>query len=316
VNAVLDAPHEVASVADTAFERMPFAAVILDGDLRLRRANARARARFRTPPPDDDPAPPFDAVLARSGRIPIDIRLRILSSCGAEIREGKGHGEHDAVFSLASGHTIALFTRPLDGDRWMVVLEDRRGRGDPDAIAAEDHRDSLTDIGNRRHIEAKLTEALNEDDPDTQPAILTFDIDRFRSVNDRLGWKGGDALLRAVVGRVRQATRETDHIARLDGDTFAVLQYNGHAADALAPRLVDLLGRPYLIRGEVATVGISVGVARAPADGATAAALLRGMRRRKPAARPGGTTATAWPIAPACVRNWRPIFAKRWLWAR
>src|SRR5258708_22646904 len=37
-----------------------------------------------------------------------------------------------------------------------------------------------------------------------------FDIDRFRSVNDRLGRKGGDALLRAVVGRVRQATRESD----------------------------------------------------------------------------------------------------------
>ncbi len=275
MNAVLDAPHEVVSVADTAFERMPFAAVILDGALRLRRANGKARARFRTPPSDEDPAPPFDAVLARSGRIPIDVRLRILSCCGAEIREGNGRGEHDAVFPLASGHTIALFTRPLGGDRWMVVLEDRRGRGDPDAIAAEDHRDSLTDIGNRRHIEAKLTEALNEPDPDSQPAILTFDIDRFRSVNDRLGWKGGDALLRAVVGRVRQATRESDQIARLDGDTFAVLQYNGHAADTLAPRLVDLLGRPYLIRGEVATVGISVGVARAPADGESAAALLQ-----------------------------------------
>ena len=275
MNAVLDAPHEVVSVADTAFERMPFAAVILDGDLRLCRANARARARFRTPRSGDEPALPFDAVLARSGRIPIDVRLRILSCCGAEIREGNGHGEHDAVFPLASGHTIAMFTRPLGGDRWMVVLEDRRGRGDPDDIAAENHRDLLTDIGNRRHIEAKLAEALNEADPDNQPAILTFDIDRFRSVNDRLGWKGGDALLRAVVGRVRQATRESDQIARLDGDSFAVLQYNGHAADTLAPRLVDLLGRPYLIRGEVATVGVSVGVARAPADGATAAALLQ-----------------------------------------
>ncbi len=275
MSAVLDVPQQVVSMADTAFERMPFAAVILDGDLRLRRANARARARFRTPPIDDNSAPPFDTMLARSGRIPIDIRLRILSCCGTEIRQGDGNGEHDGVFPLASGHTIALFTRPLGGNRWMVVLEDRRGRGDADAISAEDHRDQLTDIGNRRHIETKLTEALAEADPDSQPAILTFDIDRFRSVNDRLGWKGGDALLRAVVGRVRQATRESDQIGRLDGDTFAVLQYNGQAADNLAPRLVDLLGRPYLIRGEVATVGISVGVARAPADGTTASALLQ-----------------------------------------
>jgi diguanylate cyclase (GGDEF)-like protein len=156
----------------------------------------------------------------------------------------------------------------------MVVLEDRRGRGDPDTIAEDHHRDKLTEIGNRRHIETKLTEVLHEDS-ETHPAILVFDIDRFRSVNDRLGRKGGDALLRAVVGRVHQATRECDQIARLDGDTFAILQYNGHAADSLAPRLVDLLGRPYMIRGEVATIGISVGVARAPTDGTSAAMLLK-----------------------------------------
>jgi predicted signal transduction protein with EAL and GGDEF domain len=74
---------------------------------------------------------------------------------------------------------------------------------------------------------------------------------------------------------VHQATRECDQIARLDADTFAVLQYNGRASDSLAPRLVELLGRPYMIRGEVATIGISVGVARAPADGTTAAMLLK-----------------------------------------
>ncbi len=74
---------------------------------------------------------------------------------------------------------------------------------------------------------------------------------------------------------VHQATRECDQIARLDGDTFAVLQYNGQAADSLAARLVDLLGRPYMIRGEIATIGISVGVARAPTDGTSAAMLLK-----------------------------------------
>jgi diguanylate cyclase (GGDEF)-like protein len=275
VNVLLDAPRESAASADNAFELMPFPVVILDRDLRLRLANAAARSRLKPPAADLDPYPPFDTVLARSGRIPIDVRLRILSCCGAEVRDGDGQGKHDAVFELTSGRTIALFARPLGEGRWMVVLEDRRGRGDPDAISEENYRDSLTEIGNRRHIETKLAEALSEDDPDNQPAILVFDIDRFRSVNDRLGRKGGDALLRAVVSRVRQATRESDQIARLDADTFAILLYNGRAADILAPRLVDLLGRPYLIRGEVATIGISVGVARAPADGATAALLMQ-----------------------------------------
>lgn len=272
---LLDAPDTSASSADGAFELMPFPVVILDGNLRLRVANAAARARLKPPAVEEDPTPPFDAVLAKSGRIPTDVRLRILSCCGAAVRDGDSRGKHDTVFTLTPGHTIALFARPLGDDRWLVVLEEGRGRGDADTVAEEHHRDSLTEIGNRRHIETKLTEALGEDDPDSQPAILVFDIDRFRSVNDRLGRKGGDALLRAVVGRVRQATRESDQIGRLDGDTFAVLQYNGHAADKLAPRLVDLLGRPYLIRGEIATIGVSVGVARAPVDGATAALLLQ-----------------------------------------
>jgi diguanylate cyclase (GGDEF)-like protein len=275
VSAVLDAPKACASVVDTAFELLPFPAVILDGALRLRLANAKARTRLNPPAADEDPYPPFDKVLARSGRIPVDVRLRILSCCGAEVRDGDGEGRNDAVFPLASGHTVAVFVRPLGDDRWMVVLQDRRGRGDPDALPEAAHRDSLTEIGNRRHIETKLTEALADDGSEDQPAILVFDIDRFRSVNDQLGWKGGDALLRAVVGRVRQVTREADQIARLDGDTFAVLQNNGEAADNLAPRLVDLLGRPYLIRGEVMSIGVSVGVARAPADGTAAAALLQ-----------------------------------------
>ncbi len=249
--------------------------VILDGGMRLQLANAAARARLKPPETDEDPNPPFDTVLTRSGRIPTDVRLRILSCCGAEIRDGNSHGKHDAVFALSPGHTIALFARSLGDDRWMVVLEDRRGRGDPDTAGEAHHRDPLTEIGNQRHIETKLTEVLNEGDSETHPAVLVFDIDRFRSVNDRLGRKGGDALLRAVVGRVHQATRECDQLARLDADTFAVLLYNGHAADNLAPRLVDLLGRPYRIRGDVATIGISVGVARAPADGTSAASLLK-----------------------------------------
>jgi diguanylate cyclase (GGDEF)-like protein len=275
VNVLVDAAQESASPAISAFERMPFPAVILDGGMRLQLANAAARSRLKPPEAEDDPNPPFDAVLTRSGRIPTDVRLRILSCCGAEIREGNSHGKHDAVFALSPGHTIALFARSLGDDRWMVVLEDRRGRGDPDTTAEDHHRDKLTEIGNRRHLETKLTEVLNEGDSENHPAVLVFDIDRFRSVNDRFGRKGGDALLRAVVGRVHQATRECDQIARLDGDTFAVLQYNGQAADSLAPRLVDLLGRPYMIRGEVATIGISVGVARAPADGTSAALLLQ-----------------------------------------
>jgi diguanylate cyclase (GGDEF)-like protein len=291
VSAQLDAPPDAVSLADNAFENLPFSAVILGSDLRLRMANAAARTRLKLTASDAEEHAPFDTVLARARRMPTPVRLRLLSSCGTAIREGNGHGYHDTVFNLTSGHAIALFVRDLGMGHWLVVLQDRHGRGDPDAVSESDHLDSLTDVGNRRFIEAKTAEALADGDADHRPALVVFDIDRFRLVNDRHGRKGGDALLRAVVGRVRQATREADQIARLDGDKFAVLQQNGEAAELLAPRLVDLLCRPYLIRGEVASIGVSVGVARAAEDGTTASLLLRNAEfARHEAKQAGGQT--------------------------
>ncbi len=274
MSALLDDPDTIASLTGGALEQLPYPVVILDRDLRLRLANAEARERLKPPSAEEDPCPPFASVLARSGRIPADVRLRILSCCGAEVRGRNAPGKHDAVFAMSPGHTIALYARPLGHDRWMVVLEDRRRGADSGMAAEENQCDTLTGIGNRRYFEEQLAGALREDDPDRQPATLVFDLDRFRAINDLLGRSGGDALLRAVVGRLRRATRDADQLARLEGDQFAVLQLNGHAADNLAARLVDLLSRPYLVRGEVVTVGISLGVARAPGDGDSAAALL------------------------------------------
>ncbi len=286
----LDVPLDI-PLADRALELLPYPTVILDGKLRVRLANETARQRFEPPTEAEDPTPLLDDVLGRSGRIPSEARLRIMSCCAALVRGGGQNGRHDAIIAVAPGHTIALHARALAEHRWMVVLEDRHGRTDPGSILDEAHRDKLTELGNRHHIELKLTEALTDDDPDNHPALLVFDIDRFAEINDRLGRQGGDAMLRAIAGRLRRATRDADQLARLEGDTFAVLQHNGLGADNLAVRLVDLLGRPYLIRSEVATVGISVGIARAPGDGAAAMTLLRNADlARREAKEAGGHT--------------------------
>ncbi len=275
MNVLLDATDAPASWANSAFERLPYAALILDKEQKVRFANTEATLRLGPSRADNNPHPAFAAILAASARIPAYVRIGILAGCEAEIHGSDTHGANDALFALSPGHRVAFYIRNLGADRWMVVLEDRRGRGDADFVSGRSHRDALTEIGNRRHFETKLTQALTDEEPSDRPAVVVFDIDRFRSINDRLGRGGGDALLRAVVGRIRRATRECDHVARLEGDTFAVLQYNGDTVDTLAARFVDLLGRPYLVRGEVETIGISVGVARAPEDGITAASLLR-----------------------------------------
>ena len=86
-------------------------------------------------------------------------------------------------------------------------------------------------------------------------------------------------MLRAVAGRLRAALRDGDVAARLGGDEFAVLlgpPASQEAVSAIAARLVELLGRPYLVDGGVANVGASAGAAMAaPGDGLDGDVLLR-----------------------------------------
>ena len=262
-----------ADLSVRALEQLPYVAVILDSELLVRRANAAARKRFE--PPDDDPAPALEYVLGRSGRIPRDVRQRIIACCRTAVQGPQSPEGHDAVIAVSSGHSIEFHARYLGADRWLMVMEDRKGRADPRAILDETCRDPLTGLGNRKHLDLKTTEALTKGETEHRPAILVFDIDRFGDVNDRMGQAGGDELLRAMAGRLWGATRGTDQIIRLDGDLFAILQINGDGAEKLAARLVSILSRPYLVRGEVLTITVSAGIAHATAEDITATDLLR-----------------------------------------
>ena len=104
---------------------------------------------------------------------------------------------------------------------------------------------------------------------DAGPALLLLDLDRFKLVNDSLGHPAGDALLQAAARRLRAAVRRGDLCARLGGDEFAVVlaaPARREEAEALGARLVELLSRPYLVDGQVALVGASIGIALAPED--------------------------------------------------
>ena len=97
-------------------------------------------------------------------------------------------------------------------------------------------------------------------------------------MNDTLGHPIGDALLRRVAERLVKAARRDDLVARLGGDEFAIVQVGAgqpEAAEALAGRLVDLVGRAYVVDGHMLNIGCSVGVALAPEDGDDPDTLLK-----------------------------------------
>jgi diguanylate cyclase (GGDEF)-like protein len=101
-------------------------------------------------------------------------------------------------------------------------------------------------------------------------AIHFIDLDRFKPVNDRFGHPVGDAVLKAVAGRLQQMLRSSDFAARLGGDEFMVMQTGiAHPDEArmLAHRIIRTVSAPYSIDGREITIGASIGIAMAPKDG-------------------------------------------------
>jgi diguanylate cyclase (GGDEF)-like protein len=139
--------------------------------------------------------------------------------------------------------------------------------------------DALTGLTTRASFHKRLGELLAESRRgNPSVAVLYIDLDKFKMVNDTLGHPVGDALLIQVAERLRTAARSGDIVARLGGDEFAIVQAcvpQPQAAEALAARLVDLMGRTFIAAGHMVTIGASVGVSMAPDDGDDVATLLR-----------------------------------------
>jgi diguanylate cyclase len=126
--------------------------------------------------------------------------------------------------------------------------------------------DTLTALPNRRAFMLRIHAAFAAASRGGHPfAVLYFDLDHFKDVNDTLGHAVGDALLRQVAARVRGATRETDVVARFGGDEFAILQGDVgelDAAGALAAKIGHIVAEPYNIDGNIVHISASIGISR------------------------------------------------------
>ena len=159
----------------------------------------------------------------------------------------------------------------------ITAVAVRIARGITSALASsreEAHHlalhDPLTGLPNRALLAERLEQALIQvQRHKTMLAVLCLDLDRFKQVNDTFGHPVGDALLRAVAGRLRGCVRSCDTVARLGGDEFAVIQAPLGRMDEvgmLAQRIVETLSEPYELSGQRVVVGASVGIALAPVD--------------------------------------------------
>lgn len=180
---------------------------------------------------------------------------------------------------LQDGRILQIDSEHMTGGGWVATHDDITEREAAQAkISHMALHDGLTGLPNRLYFSEQLERRFAHMDRDERFAVLCFDLDRFKSVNDSLGHAFGDKLLRQVGERIRACLREGDMLARLGGDEFAVLQGGvKHLTEinALASRLIEVISNPYDLDGQQAVVGVSIGIAVAPADAARPDELLK-----------------------------------------
>jgi diguanylate cyclase (GGDEF)-like protein len=136
------------------------------------------------------------------------------------------------------------------------------------------HHDPLTDLPNRWLFNDRLNQALRRSQRHGEAVALHFfDLDDFKAVNDGFGHLTGDRLLVAVAQRLGACVRESDTLARIGGDEFAVVQSNasGRAgAVLLAERMLAALAAPIAIDGHAVRISASIGVGLFPEHATTA----------------------------------------------
>jgi diguanylate cyclase (GGDEF)-like protein/PAS domain S-box-containing protein len=135
------------------------------------------------------------------------------------------------------------------------------------------HHDVLTGLPNRMQFYKALDRVLSSRGGDI--AVCCLDLDGFKPVNDTFGHAAGDDVLKMVAARLQVEAK--DHmVARLGGDEFAILiRGDAESAADLALRCVGAFGTPFLIKGLAISIGVSIGIATASADGLDGEALVQ-----------------------------------------
>ncbi|HSY29415.1 MAG TPA: diguanylate cyclase [Burkholderiaceae bacterium] len=138
--------------------------------------------------------------------------------------------------------------------------------------------DPLTDLPNRRQLQAKLELAIAfAKRSGKMVAVMFIDLDGFKAVNDTLGHQVGDDLLKEVAQKLRHGTRSSDLVARLGGDEFVVVLSELDSPDdatLLASKLNELIARPISIAGKDIRISTSIGISIYPSNGHSGEDLL------------------------------------------
>ena len=264
---------------EAAVNNMSQALLMFDGDRRLVICNERYRRMYGLSREVVKPGCTLRDLLEHRKAIG-HVRRRHRRNTSTEMFETLATGTTMAkLVDLPDGRTIAVLNHPMADGGWVATHDDitERQRAEQQ-IAHMARHDALTDLPNRVLFRERLAEALAGVSRGSKLAVLYLDLDRFKGVNDTLGHPMGDELLKVVAGRLRHCVRETDTVARVGGDEFAIIQAGIEQpldTATLARRIGEAVRAPYDLAGHAVVVDTSIGIAIAPNDGAEPDGLLK-----------------------------------------
>lgn len=240
----------------------------------------------------------------------------------AAVRDGGWSG--DTVLISRDGREIPvsmvmLAHRGAEGDVACFSLIARditdQKRFEAELVRVANH-DHLTNLFNRRRLEEELTHHVAEARRyGVHGVLLMMDLDHFKDINDSLGHLVGDQVLVRVAGLLRERLRETDVIARMGGDEFAVLLPHTNAAQAraLAEQIVGALQETTIVAEDrPVSVTASIGIALFPEHGVTVGDLLARVDLAMYQAKENRNRATLYEPE----RDWQATIASRLDWQR
>jgi diguanylate cyclase (GGDEF)-like protein/PAS domain S-box-containing protein len=152
----------------------------------------------------------------------------------------------------------------------VAVVDITERKRAEETIFNQAHIDLLTGLPNRRLFKDRLQQAmLNAYRQQQQLALMFFDLDHFKYINDTLGHDAGDTLLIEATQRLQMCIRESDTLARPGGDEFTLIMADLHdpnGIDRVAQSILEVMSQPFMLKNESCYISISIGIAMYPDD--------------------------------------------------
>ncbi|KGP63079.1 diguanylate cyclase [Legionella norrlandica] len=242
----------------------------------------------------------YNTLFTRLWNIPDSIMKmasepKLIQYMSTQLLNPKQHSHHVKEFSIhiddssiqtyhfQNGNVVECCSKPhrvgmqTVGRVWSFrdITEQTRLR---EKLEYQATHDALTNLPNRLLLIDRIEYAMSRYGRHKKKfAVLFFDLDRFKMINDSLSHEAGDQLLRAVAERLRSLVRKEDTLARLGGDEFVMVFQSFNTEEQIvgvAQKMLNSFLRPFRIANKDITIYVSIGISVYPTDGKSVNTLL------------------------------------------